>query len=168
MEGGLNLREVLSSFVVELGQSTIKPGFTGDVLRMLNSCVTCMGRPSPRLIRIGVIIASPFLLLAGCLLVEQIPMSAARPPKSLKTIEEFKAWKTGSIKGSGTFHHDGAAYTVMLGPAGRHFPSGPAAYVFDEQGQFVDWTADMGDFPTVKKGFSLNTGGFVRTKPESP
>ena len=95
-------------------------------------------------------------------------MSAARPPKGLKTIEDFKTWKAGSIKGIGTFQDEGVTYTVMLGPPGRYVPSGPAAYLFDEQGQFVDWTADMGDSATVKKGLMLDSGGYVPTQVKRP
>jgi hypothetical protein len=114
--------------------------------------------PKRTLFRIGVIIAAPILLLGGCLLLDQIPMSAARPPADLKTIEDFRTWKHGAIMGSGTFEDSGVIYTVMLAPAGRYLASGPSAYLFDEQGQFVDWTADMGDFYTVKNRFDLTSG----------
>ena len=106
--------------------------------------------PKRTLLRIGVIVAAPILLLGGCLLLDQIRMSAARPPAELKSIEDFRAWKRGTIMGSGTFEDSGVTYTVMLGPTGRYLASGPSAYLFDEQGQFVDWTADMGDLCTVK------------------
>jgi len=119
-------------------------------------------RPSKRiLVRMGVIIAVPIVLLGGCLLLDQIPMSAARPPKSMKTIEDFQTWKQEAVKGKGTYESAGVTYTVMLAPAGRYLASGPSAYLFDEHGQFVDWTADMGDFYTVKNHFDL-TGGRVK------
>ena len=98
------------------------------------------------------------IFLGGCLLLDQIRMSAARPPAELKSIEDFRAWKRGTIMGSGTFEDSGVTYTVMLGPTGRYLASGPSAYLFDEQGQFVDWTADMGDLCTVKKRFDLTSG----------
>lgn len=79
------------------------------------------------LFRIGIILVVPFGLLVGSLLVDQIPLSAARPPKTLKTIEDFQAWKRGAIKGKGTFESSGVAYTVMLAPAGRYLASGPSA-----------------------------------------
>jgi hypothetical protein len=120
------------------------------------------------LIRIGCILAVPFGLLAGCLAVDQIPMSAARPPKNLKTIQEFEAWKRGAIMGKGTFETTGVTYTVMLAPAGRFLASGPSAYLFDDNGQFVDWTADMGDFYTVKNRFDLTSGHVKHIKREKP
>ena len=119
------------------------------------------------ILSLGVIITVPLLLLAGCILVDHIPMSKARPPESIKTIQDFENWKGAEIKGTGTFHTASAAYTVILAPAGRYVPSGPSAYLFDDRGQFVDWTADMGDISTVKNGFNLSGGvkNFVRKQP---
>src|SRR5438093_873481 len=98
-----------------------------------------MAEPSSRkrrLSQVGIIITVPVLLLGGCLLMDQIPMSSARPPKTLKTIHDFRTWKGGAIMGSGTFETSGVTYTVLLAPAGRYLASGPSAYLFDEQGQF--------------------------------
>jgi hypothetical protein len=113
---------------------------------------------------IGIILA----LLFGSILIDLIPLSAARPPADLKTIEDFRAWKHGHIIGKGTFPNSGVTYTVMLGPAGRYLESGPAAYLFDEQGTFVDWTADMGDLFTVKNRFNLTSGNVINIKLENP
>jgi hypothetical protein len=102
------------------------------------------------------------------MILDQIPASAARPPADLTDIQGFRDWKKGTIIGRGTFESSGRAYTVLLAPAGRYLASGPAAYLFDEQGQFVDWTADMGDYYTVKNGFDLTSGhvkNFSREKP---
>lgn len=120
------------------------------------------------LLRIGIIAAVPFLLLGGCLLMDAIPMSVARPPKDLKTIQDFQAWKGGSIMGTGTYENSGVTYTVVLAPAGRWLASGPSAYLFNEQGQFVDWTADMGDFYTVKNRFDLTSGHVKNIRREKP
>ena len=60
--------------------------------------------------------------------------------------------------GKGTYKSAGVTYTVMLAPAGRYLASGPSAYLFDERSRFVDWTADMGDFYTVKNRFDLASG----------
>jgi hypothetical protein len=80
----------------------------------------------------------------------------------------FRAWKRGSIMRSGAFEGSGVTYTVMLAPAGRYLASGPSAYLFDEQGQFVDWTADMGDFYTVKNRFDLTSGHVKNIRREKP
>ena len=57
--------------------------------------------------------------------------------------------------GKDTLLDSGVTYTVMPAPAGRYLASGPSAYVFDPQGKFVDWTPDMGDYPTVARRFRL-------------
>lgn len=85
---------------------------------------------------------------------------AARPPKGLETIADFKDWKPSSTR-NGTFEHSGETFTVMFGPAGRFLPSGPSAYLFNKNGDFIDWTPDMGDCYTIKHKFNL-TGGNVK------
>ena len=120
------------------------------------------------LIRIGLIVAVPFSLLGGCLALDVIPQSAARPPKSLKTLEDFQAWKGGAVMGKGTYENSGVTYTVMLAPAGRYLASGPSAYLFDAKGRFVDWTSDMGDFYTVKHQFNLTSGHVKNITHEKP
>jgi hypothetical protein len=61
-----------------------------------------------------------FSLLIGSVLLDRIPLSAAKPPKDLRTIEEFRAWKGGTIQGKGEFEDSGVVYTVMMAPAGRY------------------------------------------------
>lgn len=127
--------------------------------------------PRPRtrvLLRIGVLVSLPFGLLASCLLMDQIPMSAARPPSHVQTMDDFIAWKGSGIKGHGLYRHSNMTYTVMLAPAGRFIASGPSAYLFDEHGRFVDWTADMGDFRTVRKRLDLSGGRVQDIKRERP
>ena len=70
--------------------------------------------------------------------------------------------------GKGTFETSGVTYTVILAPAGRFLASGPSAYLFDGKGQFVDWTADMGDFYTVRNRFDLTSGHVKDIKREKP
>ena len=67
-------------------------------------------------------------------------------------------WKNGEVHGRGTFETGGVTYTVVLGRHARSLASGPSAYLFDTNGQFIDWTADMGDFYTVKNHFDLTSG----------
>lgn len=123
--------------------------------------MTAPGSRGPGLFRIGVPIVAVILLLGGCLALDywdRIPMSAARPPGHVKTLDDFRRWKGGAITGQGTFESGGVTYTVLTGPAGRSLASGPSAYLFDPQGQFVDWTADMGDCRTVRNRFDLTRG----------
>jgi hypothetical protein len=111
-----------------------------------------------KIVRLGVILAVPIGLLGGCLSIDLIMLSKVRPPKTLKTIQDFQAWKGGAILGQGTYENSGTTYTVMLAPAGRTLASVPSAYLFDQDGQFVDWTSDRGDFYTVKNRFDLTSG----------
>ena len=85
---------------------------------------------------------------------------------SVKTIEDFLEWKRGDILGEATFQHGGTTYTVLLTPAARTMASGSAAYLFDEQGRFVDWTADNGDLSTVRYGFNVANGRIKNIKLE--
>jgi hypothetical protein len=87
--------------------------------------------------------------------------SKAQPPDDLKTIVDFKEWQQKPNGRQGTFEHSGVTYTVMYGPAGTSLPSGPAAYLFDENGAFIDWTPDVGDIRTKKHNFDL-TGDNVK------
>lgn len=130
--------------------------------------MTTQTSPKQILLQIGIIITLLILLLGGSLLLDQIPMSAARPPDTMKTIEDFQAWKVGAILGGGMFESEGVTYTVMLAPAGRYLASGPSAYLFDERGQFFDWTADMGDFFTVKNRLDLTGGIGPNIQRENP
>ena len=119
-------------------------------------------------LRATILIATPVVLLGGCLLLDGIPMRAARPPKNMATIEDFRVWKGPAIKGTGTYESAGVTYTVVFAPAGRLHASGPSAYLFDPQGRFIDWTSDTGDFPTVRFGFDLTSGRVKNIQREKP
>ena len=97
-------------------------------------------------------------LVIGYVVAERIALSGARPPKDLKTFEEFQTWKRGKIIREGTFQNSVGTFRVLLAPAGGLLASGPSAYLFDDQGRFIDWTPDMGDVPTVKNRFDLTSG----------
>lgn len=107
------------------------------------------------------------LLFIVFLYLDNVPAAAARPPESLRTLEDFRVWKQGLIKGQGTFEAKGVLHTVLLAPASHYLASGPAAYLFDPDGQFVDWTGDMGDYHTVKHRFDL-TGSQVKNLSVTP
>jgi hypothetical protein len=83
-------------------------------------------------------------------------------------MEDFLVWKKGAVTGRGTFETGGVTYTVMLGHPARSLASGPSAYLFDTNGKFVDWTADMGDFYTVKNHFDLTSGHVKNIIHEKP
>jgi hypothetical protein len=119
-----------------------------------------MAMTTKNLLRL-IVYGAPILTIGGCLgclSFDAILLSRARPPRGITTLADFNSWKGEAILGHGTFEHGGTNYTVMLGPAGRTLASGPSAYVFDSDGQFVDWTSDMGDFRTRARKFDLGGG----------
>ena len=109
-----------------------------------------------------VILGLPLVVFASCVAYDRAFMARARPPEGLATLEQFRRWKGAAVIRQGTFESAGRTYTVMMGPAGRSLPSGPAAYLFDEQGRFIDWSSDIGDAPSYRLHFDLG-GGRVRS-----
>jgi hypothetical protein len=109
----------------------------------------------------------PIAILGGCFGLDAFTISRARPPASVRTMEDFLAWK-GEVRGRGTFETGGVTYTVVLGRPARSLASGPSAYLFYTNSQFVDWTADMGDFYTVKHRFDLTSGHVKNIKSDKP
>ena len=67
------------------------------------------------------------------------------PPKGLHTVQEFRKWKpqyTNAYRVSVR----GSIYYLIEGEFARSLPSGPSAFVFDEHGNFVEWTSDCDDY----------------------
>jgi hypothetical protein len=118
------------------------------------------------IVRIGLAVIVAVGMLSAFVALELRSMSRARPPASIRTMEDFRAWKKDGVTGRGTFEANGRNYTVMLGRNARHLASGPSAYLFDSNDQFIDWTADMGDFYTAKRGFDLTSGHVKNIKLE--
>ena len=87
-----------------------------------------------------------FLLLIASLIPDFVYfMPRAKPPPGMTDWLTFFEWKPepmGAFRVSTT----NGTYYQLLGPAGRWLPSGPAAYSFDAQGNFIVWSADSGDF----------------------
>jgi hypothetical protein len=116
----------------------------------------------------GVVLA--FLLLIGFFLVDHLPSlwNEISPPADLTTIDDFREWRADKTSAEGTYENGGKTYTVMLGDSGAFLASGPAAYVFDPDGTFVDWARDMGDVYTEKHGFNLTSGNVKLPKTSKP
>lgn len=121
-----------------------------------------------KLKRLGYWIGIPLILLLTLCWVEHRFHLRVIPPENLKTLSDFKTWQAGSIRGWGTYETSSQKLTVMCGPYWSLLPSGPAAYLFDETGHFVDWTPDMGDALTEKYRYDLSSGNFKNYKPENP
>ncbi|MCC7145632.1 MAG: hypothetical protein IT443_04230 [Phycisphaeraceae bacterium] len=83
------------------------------------------------------------------------------PPPSMQSLAAFMKWQP-SLDTYVWFQHDGAEYVIaykkespwVILLTGPFFPSGPAVYVFDATGQFVDWSADVGDDSEFVKKWS--------------
>ena len=95
-----------------------------------------------------IIVGALFFLL----LVSVIPdyvyfMPKAKPPQSMTNLQTFFEWQPKPM-GAFKVTASNTTYYQLLGPAGRSLPSGPAAYSFDSNGNFIGWTADNGDFFT--------------------
>lgn len=123
-------------------------------------------------IRLAFALGTPVLLvvlaMGACFARDKHTISKARPPASVRTLDDLLAWRKEGITASGTFSSGGVTYTVMLGKPARSLASGPAAYVFDAGGGYVDWTSDMGDFYTEKHGFDLTSGNVKNIKRVTP
>jgi hypothetical protein len=117
-------------------------------------------QPKSILSRIVRGVARVVLLLFGLLILDHLPSfwNDLSPPPDLATIDDFREWKADGIRAEGTYEDSGKTYTVLLGETSAFLVSGPAAYVFDSNGSFVDWTGDMGDVYTKKHGFNLTSG----------
>ena len=120
------------------------------------------------LLRIGAIVLAPIIFLGGCIAYDGYTISRARPPSSVKNIDDFFAWRAGGVVGRGNIDIDGVSYTVILGRPARFLASGPPAYLFDTNQSFFDWTSDMGDARTAKYRLNLSGVLFKDFKREEP
>jgi hypothetical protein len=98
-------------------------------------------------------VAIPLLFLFGCVALDQISHSRAKPPKTIADVESCLAWLKNPM-GAYRVTIGEHIYYQITGPAGRFMASGPAAYSFDAQGKFIGWTQDMGDFYEPREVFS--------------
>lgn len=68
----------------------------------------------------------------------------AKPPKRVIDIDSYLKWKP-KTKVLYRFSQGPLIYYVFTGPSGRLLASGPSAYCFDSNYNFVGWTPDIGD-----------------------
>ena len=108
--------------------------------------------------RLLVLLGIICLILGIVIVPDYFLFKQANPIGKVKTLSEFKEWKGTKINGKGLYQTDETTYTVYFAPAGRNFPSGKAAYLFDENENFIDWSADSGDLNTQKLNLKLNNG----------
>jgi hypothetical protein len=114
--------------------------------------------------RITIALIACDIIVFLVIFADSIPLKKATPPQSMSTVEEFRKWKGSEIMDEGTYANNGTTYKVYLVPAGRYLASGPSAYLFTQNGDFVDWSADCGDYFTVKQNFDLTSGNIKPIK----
>jgi hypothetical protein len=86
----------------------------------------------------------PLWLGARIIVWERRATAALTPPAAATTLQGFAAWQQTSVR---YVSRDDAAIVIALVSfhESERLASGPAAYVFNENGRLVDWTVDMGD-----------------------
>ena len=85
-----------------------------------------------------------FLVLAmGYLAVEFSLLARGVPPANVRTLEAFFAWRPEATRFYVT--KTKPQQLLAMGRLEGLFVSGPAAYVFDEQGQLTDWELETGE-----------------------
>ena len=91
-------------------------------------------------------------LLGGLVILElgSRDMRALRPPGSVETFDSFLSWRP-EVSSFWRFSNSDGTFVIASGMLENaspfYLPSGPAEYVFDEEGTMVDWTTDNGDAP---------------------
>src|SRR5436190_17451546 len=96
----------------------------------------------------GLIIVA--VLIGGCVAAEYISHRLANPSGHVSTLREYLAWRP-SAEQFAAVDVNGKAYVIAYGGPTSSWlllSSGPSAYVFDDTGRLVDWSADIGDDPT--------------------
>ena len=68
----------------------------------------------------------------------------ATPPESVKTLKSYLEWRP-ETKTIFKIENDGNIYYFCLGEQGPMPASGPSAYCFDSESNFLGWSADIGD-----------------------
>jgi len=68
----------------------------------------------------------------------------AEPPESVKNLSSYLDWKP-ETKTIFKADNNGRIYYFCLGERGRTLASGPSAYCFDSNFNFIGWSSDIGD-----------------------
>ena len=92
----------------------------------------------------NVIIAT--LLIGGCFTIETVSRGRVNPSGRASTLSEYLTWRSAASQFA-AIEINGKEHVIAYGPWSSWLllSSGPSAYVFDETGRLVDWSADIGD-----------------------
>jgi hypothetical protein len=86
------------------------------------------------------------LLIGGGIVFECVSTLRQNPAGHASTLKEYLQWRPTASQ-FGTVDVQGKQHIIAYGRASGLLASGPPAYVFDDTGQLVDWSADIGDDP---------------------
>lgn len=79
----------------------------------------------------------------------------AQPPNEVTDFKSFLKWMRHP-RGAQRISENNLVYYRITGPEGRSFASGPSAYLFNEKGELVGWTPDIGAVPIAGLRFFTN------------
>jgi hypothetical protein len=88
------------------------------------------------------------LLLVGVplLVADVLSIKRLSPEGRTTTLREFLAWQPEASRFCSITIGD-KQHVIAFGPKHALFASGYPAYVFDETGNLIDWSTDIGDDP---------------------
>ena len=88
------------------------------------------------------------LALAALIGIETVAHRRVDPSGRASTLGEYLVWRPREQRFA-RIESDGRSHIIAYGPVSSWLllSSGPSAYVFDEAGRLVDWSADIGDDP---------------------
>lgn len=107
---------------------------------------------------VAIVAAVLACLLGVWIYSEKKGASAVRPPEGATNLVAFLEARP-QPRQIRKFIHDGKTYIEVIGKPVTSLlslPSGPPAYIFNENGALVDWSRDVGDNPL----FANKWGGF--------
>lgn len=103
------------------------------------------------------------LIAAACVLSLAYVVAAATyqsrfaPASGIKTYAQLKAQGVPMLRAVRVSNP--ANHVVVFGDAALWtLPSGPPAYLFDESGQLIDFTCDVGDSTTFQNDYNVFSG----------
>lgn len=84
---------------------------------------------------------------------------ALAPPASVKNFQDYLEWRPKTKHFETAITREGAVVIIAEGRWLNRQASGPAAYLFAANGQFLEWTDDSGDgfWVDLEQGNSVNT-----------
>ena len=98
-------------------------------------------------------------IVAIWIYAEKENAQAVRPPASGTNLVSFLEERS-EVSSVRKFNYNGKLHVEVIGKphaSALSVPSGPPAYIFDENGAFVDWCGDIGDNPSfIKKWGDFN------------